>query len=108
MELFTPIEIAKKMNVDKFTPYKWMYSGQLKAIDVSQTGNVKARWVIREDDFNAFKQEYKNEDARTVKSAVSNSSTTDMTLLKEFDGVKNKLLELAIAMENLEKRMGGK
>ena len=94
MELYTPLQVAKKMGVDRFTPYGWIKSGQLKAIDVSITGTKKARWVIREDDFNEFRAKYQNP---PVKNKVS-----DTELVKEFIKIKNTLLELAIMMEELE------
>ena len=97
MELYTPLQVAKKMNVDRFTPYEWIKSGKLKAIDVSITGTKKARWVIREDDFNEFKDKYQNP---PVKNKVS-----DVELVQEFARIKNALLELAIMMEELEVKL---
>lgn len=100
MELFTPLEVAKKMNVDRFTPYSWIKNGQLRATDVSQTGIKKARWVIREEDFEKFKVEHEN---RVVKCKVN-----QVDLVQEFAEIKNRLLELAIMMEDLEEKINGK
>ena len=90
------------MGVNRFAPYKWIEQGKLKATDVSQTGNVKARWVIREDDFNTFKNEYEDVGIRNI---VGTNEAPSVTVLEEFTEIKNRLLELAILMEDLEKRL---
>lgn len=100
MELYTPLEVAKKMGVAKFTPYGWIKAGKLKAIDVSQSGIKKARWVIREDDFNEFKTKYEND----IKEHKSNTSD-NVFILQELAKMKVQLLELAVTIEDLENKL---
>ena len=99
-DLFTPLEISRKMKVSRFTPYTWIELGWLKATNISQNGIKKARWIIREEDFEEFKSQHGSKVKKQKRNEAVNPS-----ILQEFTEMKNKLLELAIMVEDLEKKL---
>lgn len=55
-------DLCDRFGVGEHTILQWIHSGELKAIDVSRTGQSRPKWRITEDALNEFEtsREYKS------------------------------------------------
>ena len=63
-------EVAERCRVSTETVGTWIESGALKATDVRPYGSGRARWIIQEEDLDAF---LRTRTSTTIKAAPKGS-----------------------------------
>lgn len=104
MELFTPSEVAKRLNITTMNVYNLIKDGQLKAYN-SSNGTKLPRWKIKEEDL--LNLEYTKYKVRNGKISKIEKIVIEeeIDVKAELAALKEDLLSFLVRIEELEQKL---
>ena len=108
-DIFTPGEIAKRLNVTPQTVYNLIRDGELKATNIGG-GHRKPIWRIKEEDFQEMvyvKHHIRNKKVvKTEIVEIVEEPRVEVNVKAELESLKNDLLDILCSQLRNKQRSG--